>query len=115
MEAIMRLFRCIGVTMLVSLALAGCGKGETVTAQQIMDGLKQTREKTDNAHAVVEVVTTGTQQDGRFVVEAWIRKSSQTDAAGKPIVQSHLKVLDASKAAMKGAELVNDGETLWLY
>ena len=111
----MRLFRCIGVTMLVSLALASCGKGDTVTAQQIMDGLKQTREKTNNAHAVVEVVTTGTQQDGRFVVEAWMRKTGRTDAAGKPIAQSHLKVLDASKAEMKGAELVNDGETLWLY
>jgi outer membrane lipoprotein-sorting protein len=101
--------------MLASLALASCGKGETVTAQQIMDGLKQTRQNTDNAHAVVEVVTTGTQQDGRFVVEAWTRKSGRTDAVGKPVAQSHLKVLEASKAEMKGTELVNNGETLWLY
>src|ERR687885_2023077 len=87
----MRLFRWLSVGVLVSLALAGCAKGDTVTAQQIMDGLKQTREKTNNAHAVVEVVTTGTQQDGRFVVEAWMRKTGQTDAAGKAIAQSHLK------------------------
>src|ERR671933_977563 len=114
MEAIMRLFRWIGVAVLASLALASCGKGETVTAQQIMDGLKQTRENTHDAHAVAEVVTTGTQQDGRFVVEAWMRKTGRTDALGKPVAQSHVKVLEASKDEMKGAELVNDGETLWL-
>lgn len=111
----MRLFRWVGVAVLTSLALGSCGKGETATAQQIMDHLKQTREKVQDVHAVAEVITTGGQQDGRFVIESWMRKSGRTDAVGKSISQSHLTVVDASKAEMKGTEMVNTGDTLWIY
>ena len=112
----MRILRFVLVGILVSLALAACGTGETITAEQIMDGIERTREQTRDAHAVVEVSTTGTtDRDGQFVVETWMRKSDRTDAAGKPIPQSHVKVLEASKDEVAGAELVNDGETIWIY
>jgi outer membrane lipoprotein-sorting protein len=115
MEETMRIFRWLSVAILASLALVSCAQGEKVTAQQIMDGLKQTREKTRDAHAVAEVNTSGTQQDGHFVLETWLRKTDKTDALGKPIAQSHLKVIEASKAELKGTEMVNNGETVWLY
>ncbi len=110
----MRVFRWLTIAMLGVLTLAGCSTGETVTAQQIMDGLKQTRENTRDVHAVVAVKTSG-EQAGEFVVEAWMAKSDRTDALGKPIGKSHVKVLEASRDELTGSELVNDGETVWIY
>ena len=110
----MRTFRWLLVGLLASLLLASCAGQETVTAEQIMDGLKQARETTRDAHAVIEVVTSGTQQDGRFIAETWLRKSEQTDAAGTPIGQSGIKVLESSKQEFAGAEMVNDGTTVWI-
>lgn len=111
----MRIVRWIMIAVLASLALASCARGETVTAQQIMDRMKQTRETTRDAHAVAEVVISGSQQDGRFVAETWMRKTDQKDAVGKSIAQSRLKVLEASRDELKGTELVNNGATIWIY
>ncbi len=111
----MRIYRWLMVGLLATLGLAGCAGNEKLTAQQIMDRMKETREKTRDVHVVGEVVSTGGQENGNFVVEAWLQKTDKTDALGKPIAQAHIKVLEASKAELKGTELVNDGETLWIY
>lgn len=112
----MRFFRLTFTTILVALLLAACASGEKVTAQQIMDGLKQTRENTHDAHAKVVVSTTGTgDKDGNFTIELWLNKATATNAAGKALTQSHIKVLEASQPDLVGSELVNDGSTVWLY
>ena len=91
----MRTLRWMLILVLATLMLAACGRGDTVTAEQIMEGMRQAREKTQDAHAVAEVITNGTQEDGRFAVEFWMSKSGEVDAAGKPIARSRAKVLEA--------------------
>lgn len=111
----MRTLRWLSLGTLLLLTLAGCSGAETVTAEQIMDGLRQARETTRDAHAVAEVVTTGTREDGRFLVETWLRKTDETDALGKPIAQTRAKVLEASKSELVGTEIINDGGTITLW
>ena len=111
----MRTLRWMLILVLATLMLAACGRGDTVTAEQIMEGMRQAREKTQDAHAVAEVVTSGTQEDGRFAVELWMSKSGEVDAAGKPISRSRAKMLEASRAELLGTEIVNDGTTVWIY
>ncbi len=111
----MRTLRWMLILVLATLMMAACGRDDKVTAEQIMDGMRQAREKTQDVHAVAEVVTSGTQEDGKFVTELWMRKSGETDAAGKPIAQSRAKVLETSRAELLGTEMVNDGATVWIY
>lgn len=111
----MRLSRWLAVGLLTTFALVGCANGENLTAQQIMDRMKQTRENTRDAHVIGDVAMTGGQQDGSFTVEAWMKKSDKQDALGKPITQAHVVVLKASKPELQDTELVNDGTTVWIY
>ncbi len=111
----MRTLRWLSLGILIVLTLAGCTGAQSVTPEQIMDGMRQAREKTSNAHAVAEVVTTGSRQDGRVVVEVWMRKSDATDALGKPIAQTRVEVLEASRSELVGSEMVNDGQTITLW
>ena len=110
----MRTIRWLVIGVLASLVVVSCGRGEQVTAEQIMEGMRHAREQTRDAHAVVEVVTSGTREDGRLVAETWLRKTDQTDAAGRPIAQSRVQVLEASKEELAGTEMVNDGTTVWI-
>jgi outer membrane lipoprotein-sorting protein len=111
----MRTLRLMLLMILASLALAACAQGEQITAEKIIEGMKQTRETTRDAHAVAQIATTGGEQAGNFVLEVWTRKTDKTDAAGNPIAQLRAKVLEASKDEVVGSEFVNDGETIWLY
>ncbi len=111
----MRLLRLLVVALFTSVLFAACSQGEQITAETIMDGMKQTRENTRDAHVVAELATVGGEQSGNFVIELWTRKSDKRDAAGKEIAQTHAKVLEASRAEMIGSEFVSDGETIWLY
>ena len=111
----MRTLRWLLIGLLASLVVVSCGQEDTMTAEQIMDGVKQARETIRDARAVVEVVSTGTREDGRFKAETWLRKSDQTDAAGKPIAQSRIKMLETSRAEFAGAEIVNDGTSVWIF
>ena len=111
----MRMLRFFAVTLLASIVLAACSQGEQITAEKIVDGMKQTRETTRDAHVVADIATTGGQESGKFVIELWTRKSDKRDSAGKEIAQTHAKVLEAAKADMVGSEFVSDGETIWLY
>ncbi len=111
----MRMLRFFAVALFTSLLFTACSQGEQITAEKIVDGMKQTRETTRDAHVVAEVSTTGGQESGDFVLELWTRKSDKRDAAGKEIAQTRAKVLEASKDEMVGSEFVTDGETIWLY
>jgi len=112
----MRFIRLCLVSLLGATLFAACSRGDTVTAQQIMDGIKQTRETTEDAHAVAAISMTGnSNRDGNFVIETWLRKSDKKDAAGKPLSQSHIKVIQASRDELADSEIVNDGETVWIY
>ena len=110
----MRTFRWLLVLALLSL-LGACAQGDTVTAEQIMEGMRKTRETTRDAHAVTEVVISGTEQDGRVVAEMWLHKTDQTDAAGMPITQARAKVLKSSMEEAVGSEVVNDGTTVSIW
>lgn len=111
----MRTIRWTIILILTTLTLAACARGETITADQIMEGMRQARENIKDTHAVAEIVTSGTQEDGRFAAEVWMSKSDTVDAAGKPIAQVRAKVLEASRDEMLGTEMVNDGTTVWIY
>ena len=111
----MRMLRFIAVVLFTSLLFAACSQGEQVTAEKIIEGMKQTRETTRDAHVVAELNTTGGEGSGSFVVEIWTRKSDKRDAAGKELVQTRAKVLEAKKDDLVGSEFVSDGETIWLY
>lgn len=110
----MRLFRFITFFSIVGLLLAACAT-QQVTAEEIMQRMRDARDKLNSAHVVADVALKTPERNGTFTVEAWAEKSGRTDAAGKPITKSRLEVKQASEADLRGAIAVNDGETVWLY
>lgn len=111
----MRTYRGLIIVLLASLVLAACQRGETVTAEQIMERVRQVRETTRDARAVVEVKINGTDQDGRYVAETWLHKTGQTDAAGEPIAQARVRLLETTRDELAGSEMVNDGTAVWIW
>lgn len=115
----MRILRFATVLMLVSMVLVACAPGQTLTAEEIMQRMQAARDKLQTAHTVAEVTLNSPERSGSFSIESWAKKTDQTDAAGKAIVQLRAKVLQASgddrAANIVGTEFVNDGATFWLY
>lgn len=110
----MKLFRWFGVLSIVAMLLAACGQAQ-LTADEIMKRVQEARANTKDAHATMEVVMSGTQMTGRFLVETWLAKSDQLDPSGQPIAKTRMKILEAERAEMVGSEIINDGTTLWVY
>ena len=110
----MRLFRFVSFFCIVGLLLAACAT-EQVTADEIMQRMREAREKLNSAHVVANVALDSPDRKGTFTVEAWAEKTGQTDAAGKAIAKSRLEVKQSSDAELQGAIAVNDGVTVWLY
>jgi outer membrane lipoprotein-sorting protein len=114
----MKRFFLLGALLVTALfALAGCGS--QMTAQQIVDHMRDTAAKTDSAHLVVSIsgqvngqsaaATFGTDkiQDmkGDITLEIWYQKPNMLRA----------QVLASSQAGLAGAMLVHDGQHLWAY
>jgi len=110
----MRLLRFVSLFSIVGLLLAACAT-EQVTAEEIMQRMRDARENLSSGHAVATVALDTPDRKGTFTVESWAKKTGQTDAAGKPIAKTRLEVDQSSDADLQGAVAVNDGETVWLY
>ncbi len=110
----MKLLRLSTIFVVMSLLLVACA-GNAPTAQEIMDRMKAARENLQTAHTVAEITLDAPERSGTFKVEAWAAKTGTTDAAGRPIGQARARVLEASDAELVGTEVVNDGQTFWLY
>ena len=104
----------LGLSLLAALLLAACGANE-LTAEQIVQRMEATRAATNDAHATVALDFTTNQQNGSFVVEGWMKKTSATDEAGQSISKLRAEVKSASQPDMQGAILVSDGDKFWLY
>jgi outer membrane lipoprotein-sorting protein len=104
----------LALPLLGALLLAACGPNQ-LTAEQIVQRMEATRAATNDAHATVALDFTSDQQNGSFVVEGWLKKTDRTDEAGQPISKLRAEVKQASQDELKGAILVSDGDTFWLY
>ena len=115
----MRHLRFASLLMLLSLMLAACAPGQTLTAEEIMQRMQHARDNLQTAHTVADVALNSPERSGTFKIESWAQKTDQVDASGKPIAQLRAKVLEAAgddrAASLVGTEFVNDGETFWLY
>ncbi len=99
---------------LAALLLAACGQS-LPTAEEIVERMKAARAATNDAHAVVAIEFTSPERSGRLLVENWLQKTGELDAAGDPIARVRAEVLEASDAELVGSLVVSDGTTFWLY
>ncbi len=112
--------RTVGATALLvlgSVGLAGCGT--QLSAQDIVQHMRDTAAKTDNAHLVMTLsgavdgaaanaTLGGTQMSdfkGNVKVELWFSKPNLIKA----------QILESSKPELVGAQVLNDGTNLWAY
>lgn len=102
------------ITAITALLLAACGQS-LPTAEEIVERMEAARAATNDAHAVVAIDFTSAERSGQLVVEAWLQKTGETDAAGEPIARIRAEVLEASEAELVGSLVVSDGATFWLY
>lgn len=110
----MRMLRLGSLLAMIGLLLAACAPRE-VTADEIMRRMETARNNLQTAHVIADVSLTSPERSGNFSVEAWTKKTGQTDAAGKPIGKLRAKVLSAAEQDLIDTEFVSDGETFWLY
>lgn len=103
------------VLMLLGAVLLGACAERLPTAEEIVERMEAARAATDDAHATVAIDFTSAEQTGRLVVEGWMQRTGESDAAGKPIARVRAEVREASEPDMVGAIVVSDGETFWLY
>ncbi|GAB4434589.1 MAG: outer membrane lipoprotein-sorting protein [Chloroflexi bacterium OHK40] len=102
------------VALLGALLLAACGQS-LPTAEEIVDRMEAARAATNDAHAIVAIDFTSPERSGSLVVEGWMEKTGETDAAGEPLARLRIQVLEASEEGLKDTLVVSDGETFWLY
>ncbi|WP_129671670.1 DUF4367 domain-containing protein [Candidatus Chloroploca sp. Khr17] len=110
----MRRISLLLVLLISVLSLAACTEA-LPTAEEIVERMETARAGMNDAHATVAIDFTSPDQSGRIVMEGWMQKTGETDAAGKPIGRMRVEVLEASEAAMVGTIAVSDGTTFWLY
>jgi len=103
------------VLMLMGTVLLGACAERLPTAEEIVDRMERARAETDDAHATVAIDFSSPEQTGSLVVEGWMQRTDETDAAGEPISRVRAEVRESSEADMVGAIVVSDGETFWLY
>jgi outer membrane lipoprotein-sorting protein len=110
----MRRITLFVIAALAAMLLAACGQS-LPTAEQIVERMEATRAATNDAHAVVAIDFTSPERSGQLLVEGWIQKTGELDAAGEPIARVRAEVLEASEAELVGSLVVSDGATFWLY
>jgi len=96
------LLALVGVLFLTQ-AVCGCIK--KLTAEDIVAGMQETMNSTDDAHGVVEVTANVQGLSMEVVVEMWEKRPDKTRA----------KLLEAKPDTFAGAEIVIDGQTSWFY
>lgn len=110
----MKILKLASLWALLSALLAACAQTPP-TAQEIMERMRAAREQIDSGHALIDLVLNTPEHTGSYTLEAWAARRDRTDAAGQPIGQARIRVVQASHTELTGAELVNDGTTFWLY
>jgi outer membrane lipoprotein-sorting protein len=110
----MRILRIGSLLALIGLLLAACAPRE-VTADEIMRRMEAARNNLQSAHVIADLSLTSPERSGTFSIEGWVKKTGQTDAAGKPIAKVRAKVLSANEQDLVNTEFVSDGDTFWLY
>ena len=106
--------RFVGLFLIFSIILVGCGK-EEITAQNIVTKMRESQANTNDVHAVVEMSFSSREESGSVKAEMWMRKTGQKDAQGNDIQAMRMKVLEASEPKMVGAEMVTNGDAMWAY
>lgn len=98
-----RIWIIVGLLLVLSLALAGCGS--KMTAEEIVAKMRETLNNTEDAHVVVsaELNASGKEISGK--AEVWEKSPNMFRA----------EVLEASQPEVVGAVLVSDGEQGWYY
>ncbi|MEJ2211109.1 MAG: hypothetical protein P8129_19000, partial [Anaerolineae bacterium] len=93
----------LSLFLVLGLILAGCG--QTMTAEEIVDRVKETLENTQDAHALVyaEVDVQGIQASVK--AEVWEKSPDKLRA----------EVLESSRPQLVGTLLVADGQQGWYY
>lgn len=92
-----------GLVLVLTLVLGGCGR--PMTAAEIVSHVRETAESTKDAHAMVRVVGSVQGIELSATAEVWEKWPDKVRA----------EVIESSKAELKGAILVVDGQQAWLY
>jgi outer membrane lipoprotein-sorting protein len=89
--------------LVLGLVLAGCG--DRMTAEEIVDRMRETVDSTQDAHGVVTVKLNAQGTDMSVTAEIWEKSPNKLRAV----------VLDASEPGLAGTTMVSDGQQAWYY
>ena len=89
--------------LVLGLALAGCGP--QITAEEIVDKMRETLENTDDAHAIVAVDVSAQGINMSVKAEVWEMSPNKFRA----------EVLESSQPDTQGMIMVSDGQQGWFY
>ncbi len=98
-----RIWIAVSLFLLLSLALAGCGKPMTV--EEIVAKIQETIESTQDAHALVAVDVNAQGLVMSATIEVWEKSPDKV----------HAVVLEASQSDLVGTTVVSDGQQAWYY
>ncbi|MFN2169285.1 MAG: LolA family protein, partial [Anaerolineae bacterium] len=93
----------IGLLLVLGLVLAGCGP--QITAEEIVDKMRETLESTDDAHAIVAVDVSAQGIEMSAKAEVWEMSPNKFRA----------EVLESSQPDTEGMIMVSDGQQGWFY
>jgi outer membrane lipoprotein-sorting protein len=93
----------LGLLLVLSLLLAGCG--EKITAEEIVAKMQETLENTQNAHALVTANLNAQGIEMSVTAEVWEKSPNKGRA----------EVIESSRDNFAGMVMVSDGEQVWLY
>lgn len=98
-----RIWIALGLLLVLSLALAGCG--ERITAEEIVARMQETVENTQDAHAVISASVNVQGIELSATAEVWEKSPNKVRA----------EVLEASEPDLVGSIVVSDGQQGWSY
>ncbi len=92
-----------GLLLVFALVLAGCGP--QITAEEIVDKMRETLENTNDAHAIVAVDLNAQGIEMSMTAEVWEMAPNMFRA----------EVLESSQPETEGMIMVSDGQQGWFY
>ncbi len=98
-----RIWIALGLLLVLSLALAGCGN--QITAEEIVARMQETVENTQDAHAVISASVNVQGIEITAKAEVWEKSPNKVRA----------QVLEASEPDLVGSIVVSDGQQSWSY
>ncbi|MBL7063856.1 MAG: DUF2092 domain-containing protein [Anaerolineae bacterium] len=95
----------LAFSLLLVLSLALAGRGQKITAEEIVARMRETVENTKDAHAVVTVALDAQGKQISATVELWEQSPNKI----------RTEALEASEPDLVGMLLVSDGQQGWTY